>query len=124
MGHIVEDTSTCFVALKRRAFRRSSALTAARAGADRTATSPTALAVTASTARGWLNEAAEARIWAGIHYRFDIEAGELVGGTVAEKVLAPGPVRPRAVRSSKGLQWPTSPGNRISAPSAMPCESN
>jgi membrane-associated phospholipid phosphatase len=32
-------------------------------------------------------EAAEARIWAGIHYRFDIEAGQLVGRKVAKKVL-------------------------------------
>ena len=33
-------------------------------------------------------EAGESRIWAGIHYRFDIEAGETVGRQVAEKVLA------------------------------------
>jgi membrane-associated phospholipid phosphatase len=32
-------------------------------------------------------EAAEARIWAGIHYRFDIEAGQTIGRKVAEKVL-------------------------------------
>ncbi|MCC6982059.1 MAG: phosphatase PAP2 family protein [Bauldia sp.] len=32
-------------------------------------------------------EAAEARIWAGIHYRFDIEAGAIVGRQVALKVL-------------------------------------
>jgi hypothetical protein len=32
-------------------------------------------------------EAAEARIWAGIHYRFDIEAGQNLGRQVAEKVL-------------------------------------
>jgi membrane-associated phospholipid phosphatase len=41
--------------------------------------------------REWLlahgREAAEARIWAGIHYRFDIEAGETLGRRVAEKVL-------------------------------------
>jgi membrane-associated phospholipid phosphatase len=34
------------------------------------------------------DEAAEARIWAGIHYRFDIDAGETLGREVAEKVLA------------------------------------
>jgi membrane-associated phospholipid phosphatase len=34
------------------------------------------------------DQAAEARIWAGIHYRFDIEAGQLVGRKVAEKVWA------------------------------------
>lgn len=33
-------------------------------------------------------EAAEARIWAGIHYRFDIEAGQDIGRKVAEKALA------------------------------------
>lgn len=33
-------------------------------------------------------EAAEARIWAGIHYRFDIEAGQEIGRKVAEKTLA------------------------------------
>jgi membrane-associated phospholipid phosphatase len=33
-------------------------------------------------------EAAEARIWAGIHYRFDIDAGQDLGRKVAEKVLA------------------------------------
>lgn len=33
-------------------------------------------------------EAAEARVWAGIHYRFDIEAGQEIGRKVAEKVLA------------------------------------
>ena len=33
-------------------------------------------------------EAAEARIWAGIHYRFDIDAGEALGRAVAERVLA------------------------------------
>lgn len=32
-------------------------------------------------------EAAEARIWAGIHYRFDIEAGQDIGRKVAEKTL-------------------------------------
>jgi hypothetical protein len=32
-------------------------------------------------------EAAEARIWAGIHYRFDIDAGEELGRKVAEKTL-------------------------------------
>jgi PAP2 superfamily len=30
-------------------------------------------------------EAAEARVWAGIHYRFDIEAGQEIGRKVAEK---------------------------------------
>ena len=33
-------------------------------------------------------EAAEARIWAGIHYRFDIDAGQELGRRVAEKVIA------------------------------------
>jgi membrane-associated phospholipid phosphatase len=33
-------------------------------------------------------EAAEGRIWAGIHYRFDIDAGQAMGRKVAEKVLA------------------------------------
>lgn len=33
-------------------------------------------------------EASEARIWAGIHYRFDTEAGEEIGRKVAEKTLA------------------------------------
>jgi hypothetical protein len=32
-------------------------------------------------------EAAEARIWAGIHYRFDIDAGQELGRKVAEKTL-------------------------------------
>jgi membrane-associated phospholipid phosphatase len=32
-------------------------------------------------------EAGEARIWAGIHYRFDVEAGEALGRKVADKVL-------------------------------------
>jgi hypothetical protein len=32
-------------------------------------------------------EASEARIWAGIHYRFDIDAGEGIGRKVAEKTL-------------------------------------
>ena len=32
-------------------------------------------------------EAAEARIWAGIHYRFDIDAGQEIGRKVAEKAL-------------------------------------
>ncbi|HEU4382816.1 MAG TPA: vanadium-dependent haloperoxidase [Anaeromyxobacteraceae bacterium] len=33
------------------------------------------------------NEAAEARIWAGIHYRFDIDVGQSMGRQVAAKVL-------------------------------------
>ena len=33
-------------------------------------------------------EAAEARVWAGIHYRFDIEAGQEIGRKVAERALA------------------------------------
>jgi hypothetical protein len=33
------------------------------------------------------NEASESRIWAGIHYRFDIEAGEAIGQEVADRVL-------------------------------------
>ena len=32
-------------------------------------------------------EAAEARIWAGIHYRFDIDAGQEIGRKVGEKAL-------------------------------------
>lgn len=32
-------------------------------------------------------EAAEARVWAGIHYRFDIEAGQEIGRKVAKKTL-------------------------------------
>jgi membrane-associated phospholipid phosphatase len=32
-------------------------------------------------------EAAEARVWAGIHYRFDIDAGQELGRRVAEKTL-------------------------------------
>lgn len=39
-------------------------------------------------------EAAEARMWAGIHYRFDIEAGQEIGRKVGERVLGKG-VRPR-----------------------------
>ena len=35
-------------------------------------------------------EAAEARVWAGIHYRFDIDAGQAIGRKTAEKVLARG----------------------------------
>ena len=33
-------------------------------------------------------EAAEARVWAGIHYRFDIDVGQDIGRKVAEKALA------------------------------------
>jgi len=33
-------------------------------------------------------EAAEARVWAGIHYRYDIDTGHALGVKVAEKVLA------------------------------------
>jgi membrane-associated phospholipid phosphatase len=33
-------------------------------------------------------EAAEARVWAGIHYRFDIDAGQELGRKVGEKVLS------------------------------------
>ena len=32
-------------------------------------------------------EAAEARIWAGIHYRFDIDAGQEIGRRVGERTL-------------------------------------
>jgi membrane-associated phospholipid phosphatase len=32
-------------------------------------------------------EAAEARVWAGIHYRFDIDAGQEIGRKVGENVL-------------------------------------
>jgi len=34
------------------------------------------------------DEAGEARIWAGIHYRFDVEAGQALGRKVGDKVLA------------------------------------
>jgi membrane-associated phospholipid phosphatase len=40
-------------------------------------------------------EAAEARIWAGIHYRFDIEAGQALGRKVGERVLARAFVHPK-----------------------------
>jgi membrane-associated phospholipid phosphatase len=33
-------------------------------------------------------EAGESRIWAGIHYRFDVEAGQVLGQQVGKKVLA------------------------------------
>ncbi|RKE65662.1 PAP2 superfamily protein [Pseudorhodoplanes sinuspersici] len=33
------------------------------------------------------NEAAEARVWAGIHYRFDVEAGREIGRKVAQKTV-------------------------------------
>lgn len=33
-------------------------------------------------------EAGEARIWAGIHYRFDVDAGRALGHEVADKVMA------------------------------------
>ena len=33
-------------------------------------------------------EAGQARIWAGIHYRFDVEAGQTLGRQVADKVMA------------------------------------
>jgi membrane-associated phospholipid phosphatase len=33
-------------------------------------------------------EAGESRIWAGIHYRFDVEQGQALGRKVADKVLA------------------------------------
>jgi hypothetical protein len=32
-------------------------------------------------------EAAEARVWAGIHYRTDIDAGQELGRKVAERTL-------------------------------------
>lgn len=35
-------------------------------------------------------EASEARIWAGIHYRFDLEAGQEIGRKAGEKALARG----------------------------------
>jgi hypothetical protein len=38
-------------------------------------------------------EAADARIYAGIHYRSDIDAGQALGRAVAEKVLARASVR-------------------------------
>jgi hypothetical protein len=40
-------------------------------------------------------EAADARVWAGIHYRYDIEAGQELGRKVADKTLA------RAFNSTK-----------------------
>ena len=33
-------------------------------------------------------EAAEARVWAGIHYRYDIDAGQEIGRKVAERAVA------------------------------------
>ena len=38
--------------------------------------------------RAFSAEAAEARIWAGIHYRSDAVAGQAIGEAVAEKVMA------------------------------------
>lgn len=35
-------------------------------------------------------EASEARVWAGIHYRFDLEAGQEIGRKAGEKALARG----------------------------------
>jgi hypothetical protein len=32
-------------------------------------------------------EASEARVWAGIHYRFDIDAGQELGRKVGERAL-------------------------------------
>jgi len=32
-------------------------------------------------------EAAEARIWAGIHYRFDLEVGQEIAGKIAAKTF-------------------------------------
>lgn len=36
----------------------------------------------AATLKGYANEAAESRIYAGIHYRFDVEAGKQQGISV------------------------------------------
>src|SRR5262249_46645247 len=38
--------------------------------------------------RGLGKQAAGARMWAGIHYRWDIEAGQALGRAVAEQVMA------------------------------------
>jgi hypothetical protein len=48
-------------------------------------------------------EAAEARVWAGIHYRFDIDAGQTIGRRVAEKSLERAFVK-RAPVSRQGLR--------------------
>jgi hypothetical protein len=47
----------------------------------------------ADTLLGIGKEAADARIYAGIHYRSDIDAGQALGRAVAEKVLARASVR-------------------------------
>jgi hypothetical protein len=46
-------------------------------------------------------EAAEARIWAGIHYRSDIDAGQELGRKVAQKTLARAFVRSRPAAPSR-----------------------
>ena len=33
-------------------------------------------------------EASNSRVWSGVHYRFDIEAGETLGATVGKAVVA------------------------------------
>jgi hypothetical protein len=41
--------------------------------------------------RGWVEDAGLSRILAGIHYRFDVTAGQALGKTVAEFALSRGP---------------------------------
>jgi membrane-associated phospholipid phosphatase len=41
----------------------------------------------AATLVALAEEAAESRVWAGIHYRSDIIAGSALGRAVAEKVI-------------------------------------
>ena len=36
---------------------------------------------------GRAEEASEARVWAGIHYRFDLDAGSELGRRVGERVM-------------------------------------
>ena len=36
---------------------------------------------------GWAQEFGESRLWAGIHFRSDIEAGYAIGRAVAQKVI-------------------------------------
>lgn len=40
-----------------------------------------------ATIQGWANEAAESRIYGGIHYRFDVEAGKTSGYAVAQYTI-------------------------------------
>ena len=58
------------------------------------------------TAQG--REAADARLWGGIHYRFDIDAGQALGQAVGEKVSARAfsaePTRPSPAARQTGLR--------------------